>query len=501
MGRKRYDRYFILDEYRKWIQLAKENRFLGFGVGRENAEICSIRMQELLDVVFPIYLEKDGTLNNSFGILSFHSFVKADKAENHYRKLAIIGEYIIASWFYDKDITNRFPESILEYSGVLRSFILFLSETGYAFADTFSDRESMIDELLMHCEKTDFRKYAWAFCSYYENGRLMMNDIIELIILFWRRSVCCILDDDYVFGDEYINIPMADSISVNFAFQILKKGLLDNRWSYRNGVFIDNGKIISVESIHQTYTSMIQMIEDDRVEESRRENAPYFIFEKMKDFNIETESFLLALIDHCTEDNALVIMAMHEYPFCNAKSLEELAKLSVSASWEQFSFISYEHAIPYGSIPYFELGGDHRFIGGMQETMKKTRSAKEFFYKEAEIRFYLRNYGRFPYFTYLFLTDQLEDLDIVCSLLKQLLNDPCSLGLIQKADCIVSLNHYYGVDSRELASIRYGNFGIVDFDKLKIAVEKKTEQIRLLALEAGDIKINASGSLSFIERK
>ena len=160
-------------------------------------------------------------------------------------------------------------------------------------------KEEKLREVLMYCAAwKNYERFAKILYAAYLEETLEMTELIELIRALSRRELKC-----YVGDDEVANILRYEAyhICAAFAAAILKKGLLDGRWTYEKGGFAQGDRKVYMSELS---SSRLRDFERAGVEEDDLHNC----FEGLGRFDPEAAACLYALLDDCPEDRLFPAM-------------------------------------------------------------------------------------------------------------------------------------------------------------------------------------------------
>ncbi len=264
--------------------------------------------------------------------------------------------------------------------------------------------------MISYCENREFSEYARALYAGVAGGTVTMADLVRLIISLYEKEVGCLARDED--NPAYFSMDTVYSICGYFAFALLKKGLLDRRWTYQDGVFSQNGQTLAMEEICRMAAAAAGRAGGD-------DHGAENYFDRMKDFDPEKEAFRLAVLDHCTEENifAALIMAqdMEDNGWSSPEDLKESQrffperltpdKLAGIIDAETFSLYCYDFLEKADPRERAEADWARDRIGKAGTTGEALLAALEF-------EFRIQSIMIFPYYAYLLLTGQPEGFPV-----------------------------------------------------------------------------------------
>ncbi len=270
-----------------------------------------------------------------------------------------------------------------------------VSLAGLDFAEKMEESEMIdIDTLISYCgQPGGIRAYILALYAGMTDETITVVDLIQLIIsLQEKENDRRILYDDLLY-DEYDDILYDDCRE--FAFLLLKKGLLDRRWTYQDGVFSQSGR--------QVFT----MDEIDRLHLVWDVNY----LGRLKYFDPEGEAFRLAVLDHCTEENIVpaMFLAIQIDESCFS-SLEDLEILNSNAreisTLQQLREKEYDTCNYVYVFDYDEMDYD---AGDALDRLRKAETYEQVIYAALEAEYYVGAQSQIAVLAYLFFTGQKKD--------------------------------------------------------------------------------------------
>ena len=265
----------------------------------------------------------------------------------------------------------------------------------------------MMDELMSLSEKKEFRSYFWKLYSGVSDGSITMKDLVDLILAFYEK------EREYYETDRdewaYLTKEIVYDTCEEFAFVLLAKGLLDGRWSYSDHVLKCGEQTVDMKEIDPVCRTIADGIEM---------NHGHFHnwFSDLDRLEPKTETFHLALLDHCTEENVVaisyLITYLREFRIDSLEKLREdqlvrtdglagreLAEEVSRFTWDHFCHYLLEQAKPDEQIE----------AGDAYGRIEEAKTMIEAVLADAEYAFWMGSREIFPYDAYRLLTGEEKD--------------------------------------------------------------------------------------------
>lgn len=249
----------------------------------------------------------------------------------------------------------------------------------------------------------DLKGYAWTLYSGLADGTVTMKDLIKMVFHCWQKEVSFSMDED---DDKlYFRNSFLYGYCGCFAAALFRKQYLKGHWTYENGTFDQNGQIVTMDEI-------------DRFYETIRQQSPEYVkefmvnwFDAFRHFDRKTETFQLAVFDHCTEENIVAAFIMTDF-FSESRdgTPEELKRWERTSppcpdpgqvahhlgvfTWEAYAYDYLESTIPNVSSE----------LHSASERVEEAETFAEAVYAAIEYEFWLEITLTLPYTAYLLLT-------------------------------------------------------------------------------------------------
>ena len=266
----------------------------------------------------------------------------------------------------------------------------------------------MTDKLYDLALNKDVSSFAWELWSGVSSGSVTVKDLLELIVRLGQSEIQFASDDDADPWAYHKHYEIFNSCSV-FAFSVLRKKILDGCWTYSDGIFSDGGSSMESSYIRSCFTPDPSSYYDP---------AGWYLkqLDRTETLDAESESFLLELLDHITEENCLAVFSLldslNDRTSCSADHLKEEQRL-----WpEQYTHEGFVEALArnnHTQFVYFflESANENEMY---EEADARTRAEEASTISEAvlaatELDLRLSQRLTFPYTAYMIITGRYED--------------------------------------------------------------------------------------------
>ena len=265
----------------------------------------------------------------------------------------------------------------------------------------------MKDALITCAENRDFETYARELHAAFKNETVAMTDLIDLILALYRKEIAWNVSDPdeeayYRFGEACCDCEA-------FAFHLLMKGILEGRWSCRDGVLGDGERNVSLDEIDDICEQMMYGVGED-------EGFSCYWFRFLRDFDPEAEAFRLAPLDSCTGENVFIAAHLvNELHASRISSLEELEKRqliwpeqhtrkSLTGELERMAGTTYCYFFLEQANTKERGRGDQAYVN-----LHRVKTVREAVLAASEFDARMGTLFSLPYSAYLLLTGRLED--------------------------------------------------------------------------------------------
>ncbi len=265
------------------------------------------------------------------------------------------------------------------------------------------EESEMINKLISCCENKEFKKFVQELYAGVTDGEIRITDLVKLIISLYAKEIENLPSDDTGYSaftyDEVFNT------CGHFAYLLLRKGLRERRWTYKDGVFSQDGRqVLTMDKIDRMTAAVVDEAGGD-------DKGAVNYLSRLKNPDSEGETFRLAVLDHCTEENIFAALTL-------VIDMEESRRSSLEQLWDriprekltlpelrQAACDSYRYLYTFTFLEQSDIM-EQEAAGNAIDRVEEAETYEQFVYAALEAEFLVRHEILLPRSAYLLFTGQ-----------------------------------------------------------------------------------------------